>query len=84
MIVYTDLMLASFVVVLLLASTMILDVSSSSYENSYSKLQHAEVTLYNLFEACSQEECLPTIQATFSSQGANITVSGSAMVVSVG
>ncbi len=81
MIVYTDLMLAAFAVMLLLASTLALTGSSASYEHVYAEQAQAAQKLYTLFASCTQESCAPSLPAHSASEGVNLSISPSSMVV---
>ncbi|PSN90016.1 hypothetical protein B9Q03_04820 [Candidatus Marsarchaeota G2 archaeon OSP_D] len=81
MIVYTDLMLAAFAVMLLLASTLALTGASTSYEHLHTEQAQAAQKLYTLFASCTQESCAPGLPARSASEGVNLSISPSSMVV---
>lgn len=84
MIVYTDLLVAGFIVVLLLGSSLVLTDSSKNYEANVTKQQDVAQTLYQAFVSCGQETCVTNLEAAFSQLGLNLTLSESQMVVAVG
>lgn len=84
MIVYSDLLFASFLVLLLLASMFALGGASKSYEQAVQKQEDASVKLYYLFASCSQGPCLAALQQEFAAGGANITITPSDMAVTLG
>lgn len=84
MIIYTDLLAALLIVVLLLASGLALSGVSEKYEQSLTNQREAITTLYGLFTAYAQVSYMPNLQATFTSHGINLTLSESGMVVTLG
>lgn len=84
MIVYTDLLAALFLVLLLLASTLALGGASKSYEQAVQKQEEAAVKLYHLFASCAQGPCLPTLPQEFAADGVNITLTPTSMAVTLG
>ncbi|MEM0271042.1 MAG: hypothetical protein QW514_00645 [Thermoprotei archaeon] len=80
-IVYTDLVLAAFVVVLLASSTLALTGTSEAYQQAYTKRVQATLKLYTLFSSCAQVWCAPKLSERSASEGANLSLSASSMVV---
>jgi hypothetical protein len=81
MIVYADLTLAMFAVVLLVVATLTLTGAATNYEHTYTTRNKVLLKLYNGYASCASEACVAHLLSHFNSSGFNLSVDGAKMVV---